>query len=741
MLKIHLDFETYSEADLTKIGAYAYASHPSTDVLCASFDIGGELLGWRPGDASPFKDDDPKEIEIHAWNSQFERLIWQHVMVKRYGWPELRLEQFICTATQARLYAASPSKLDAAGQFFDRPHKKDRKGHLHMLKMCRPATEREQLDWHGRAHSFAEYGCDADHTREEHEYSRKRAAKRCHHTRANIDRLHDYCDQDVLTEMDIAAILPPWHRDDLEIFWTHERINDHGMIVDVQFAEAATEYAEDEKAYFNQRIAEITKGAVTTPRQFQRIKEWALPRMCEAAVEMTEKYEDGVKKNTFDADTRSNLLAEQALDPDFLDWDVAEFIEILDAAGKSTISKYEAIRNRAVTVDGRQRVQGLYMLAGAAQSARFSSTGLQAHNMVRDVPKTALRMIKAFKRRNRQEVKQAVAEWADAKNAKLPDGARRTPAEPVHALGALVRPTITGCPHGDYDLIWCDWSSIEACALPWLTMDPRADNRLEMFRRGEDVYSHTASTLTGRKITKADDFDRQAFGKVPDLSLGYCGGTGALFSMAKNYGVQMDEATASRTVRAWREANPWAMDFGRALEEAATNALRHPGSGFSGGRIEYVYDPDALDGIGCLYAYLPSCRPIPYPGARLEAMRTAWGKNKLGITAYKGAWRPKQGAEDWPRVGVWYGLLSENATQATCADLLMVALVRCRKAGMAVCMHTHDEIVAETDAPERDGPRLEKLMITKPGWPGDDALPIRAEWGAGYRYKVKFEED
>lgn len=118
MIVIHLDFETYSEADLTRIGAYAYAAHPSTDVLCAGYQIGhGKVEMWTPGDPVP-RGLDGSNVEIHAWNSQFERLIWRHVMVPRYDWPELGLEQFICVSAQARSTASGPAKLDMAGQFF-----------------------------------------------------------------------------------------------------------------------------------------------------------------------------------------------------------------------------------------------------------------------------------------------------------------------------------------------------------------------------------------------------------------------------------------------------------------------------------------------------------------------------------------------------------------------------------------------------------------------------------------------
>lgn len=732
---VHHDKETYSEIDLTEVGAYKYARDASTDCLLTSGRVDGEreLRRWRPGDPYPYADIDPADIEIHAWNSQFERLIWRHVMVPVYGWPELELEQFVCVSAQARAMASGPAKLDTAGKFFNTGHRKDNKGHLHMLKMCRPATEREQLDY------LRKHPGDFE------------GAKRCHHTKANMDRLHAYCDPDVLTEEELAHLLPPWTQDLLEAFWRNERINDNGIVIDLEFAQAAAGYAGQEKAYFARRIIEITGGAVETPRQFQRIQKWAWPLMSDEARKVCEWYDNGEKKISFDADTRSNLLSEAAQDITWIAHDpyftstvggeeytdaelLTEFIELLDAAGKSTVSKYTTLANMALQDDeGNFRVHGVYMFAGASQSGRYSSIKLQAHNLVREVPDNTDALISAFKRNVEKDVQAEVKLWSEAKG-------RNGVAEPIHALGQLVRPTLIGCPDNRFDLVWGDWSSIEACGLPWLSLDPRADDRLALLRRGEDIYLKTASKLTGHTVTKEDKFERQAYGKVPELSLGYLGGVGAFLAMAKNYGVRLLESQIKKIVKDWREDNPWAMDFGEACVNAAMSAIRRPGAGFSAGRLNYVYDPDELDGIGALLCILPSKRVISYPGARIQIVSNPWGES-WGITAMKSAWQPKKGEpwEHWPRVTLWKGLLIENPTQAICAELLNLGLKRAEKAGLIVCAHTHDEIVIESEQPERDAKRLHDIMTQRPPWQGADAFPIRAEVEFGYRYKVPFK--
>lgn len=644
----HTDFETFSTCDLKSAGAYKYAQDPSTDCLLTSGLVGREarIRRWRPGDPYPYADIHPDDIEIHAWNSQFERLIWRHVMVPRYGWPKLALEQFVCVSAQARITAAGPAKLDIAGKFFNRRHKKDNKGHLHMLKMCRPATDAQQNTW--LKQQGGEWSLDEE--------------QRCHHTPEALDRLHDYCDQDVWTEVDVHDMLPPWQPDDLADFHLNERINDQGVVIDRDFAQAATRYAEEEKLYFANEIRRISGGAVETPRQFQRIQQWLLPLLSDEAQDVCKWYDNGVAKYSFDADTRANLLSEAASDLDWIAYDprdaemIVDFIEMMDAAGKSSIAKYQALCDRAIVDrDGNPRIHGLYVFAGASQSGRFSSSGIQAHNLVRAVPGNAKPLITAFKHGENTRIQEQVKAWGTSVGKASPQA--------VHALGQLIRPAFTGCPQGDFDLVWGDWSSIEACALPWLSLHPDAEDRLSLLRRGEDIYLKTASAILGRKITKEDKDERQSYGKVPELSLGYLGGAGAFKAMAKNYGVRLPEKKIIGIVKSWREDNPWATSFGMDCEKAAMAALRRKdGASFSAGRLEYWYNPDALDGIGCLYCVLPSKRAIPYPGARIQLVVPKWGGEHMGITAMKSAWHPKKGEpwENWPRVSLWKGLLIEN---------------------------------------------------------------------------------
>jgi DNA polymerase len=88
-VKLHLDFETRSRADLKKVGAAKYAADPTTEVLCFAYCIDDgpvKVCGpdEMPGDLRAALDD--PEVAIVAHNAAFEMAIINEIMVPRHGW-------------------------------------------------------------------------------------------------------------------------------------------------------------------------------------------------------------------------------------------------------------------------------------------------------------------------------------------------------------------------------------------------------------------------------------------------------------------------------------------------------------------------------------------------------------------------------------------------------------------------------------------------------------------------------
>jgi DNA polymerase bacteriophage-type len=150
------DYETYSTLNLGDVSAWRYAAHPETDVRCCAYARDKEPVQlWAPGDPVP-----PEFIEaaqnpdwlVGAFNDQFERLIEQHIMGPRYGWPLIPIERHRCSQAAA-LALALPAKLENVATALNLEQQKDRAGRDNMLKMSKPRKPRKGEDptktyWH-----------------------------------------------------------------------------------------------------------------------------------------------------------------------------------------------------------------------------------------------------------------------------------------------------------------------------------------------------------------------------------------------------------------------------------------------------------------------------------------------------------------------------------------------------------------------------------------------------------------
>lgn len=324
-------------------------------------------------------------------------------------------------------------------------------------------------------------------------------------------------------------------------------------------------------------------------------------------------------------------------------------------------------------------------------------------------------------------------------------------------LSMLLRPTFTASP--GKTLVWADFSNIEARVLPWLAASRGAEAKLAIFREVDrdktkpDVYIRTAGDLLGvdaqalwAAYVDAANAEheraysvRQSHGKVPELSLGFGGGLGALLAMATTYGVYLDERTAADMVVRWREANAWARSFwgkhnrneSTGLWGAACSALESPDTIRTAGRIAFVYDKGYLGGT--LFCALPCGRLLTYPSIKwawreVENKKTGKVEDRFQLVFLRG----------YGRSALWYGKFAENVTQAAAASVLRRTLKRIEFSDFAtwmpVVMHTHDEIVCEVDeALAEDAARtLYGLMVANDTW--DEGLPLAAEVSENWFY-------
>jgi len=347
MTIVYLDFESRSECDLPARGSYNYARHPSTQVLCMAYAIDdGDVELWTPD--QPF----PREIlshQIRAHNAAFERLILWYVLCPDLDLPEPALEQFYCTAAQARSNCA-PGSLEDVGRFAGASMKKDHKGAALVRKCCLPPFK---------------------------------------HTPDDLAALFEYCKQDVRAMRAISKSLRELSPDELADYHVNERINDRGVKVDVELCLAAMRYSEAERVEIEARVVELTEGAVTSVRS-PKMRQWVLERLGPEARKLARSKD----KDSIDKTVRANLLAME--NPDEVPPAVAEVIQCADDLWASSTAKFG--RLAALADDEDQRVRGAFVFAGGAATGRAASYGAQVHNFPRKSAKEPVELRHALVR-------------------------------------------------------------------------------------------------------------------------------------------------------------------------------------------------------------------------------------------------------------------------------------------------------------------------------------------------------
>lgn len=562
-----------------------------------------------------------------------------------------KLSQFYCTATQARANCA-PGSLEDVGRFAGASMRKDHRGKQLIRLLCIPRGDG----------TFNE-----DPTL--------------------MAEMVAYCEQDVKVMRAISKGLRDLSDQELSDYHINEQINDRGVLLDKPLADSAIRYASIELEEIERIVTEVTKGAITSVRS-PKMRQWVQDRVGPQALELMTLYVDGEKKMSIDKSVRANLLILAEENPDEVPPDVADVIQCADDLWASSVAKFNRLSKLADEED--HRVRGAFVFAGGSATGRASSYGAQVHNFTRRCAKEP------------DEVRQAMVRG----HAIVPKYGKRV----TDVLKGMLRPALI--PAKGMSLVVADWNAVEARLTPWLSNDKRAEEVLDVFRSGRDIYVREAAGIFNVSETEITS-DKRQIGKVAILSCGFGGGVGAFAAMGRNYGIILTESDAKRTVDAWRRANQWAVSYWQSLEEAYTRALRNKGREFSAGRVTYLYD-----GVHLWYA-LPSGRVLCYPFARLEPD---------GVTYAKASWKPAADATEWPRARLWKGLACENITQAVANDLLRHSLRHFDN----VVLHVHDEIVIETDKPNEVMQQMEAVMCTPPEWA--EGLPLSIEASVMTRY-------
>lgn len=757
--RLFLDTETFSGVDLKKVGAYAYAEHPTTEIMICTYAIDeGRVQTWDCTE-SPTMPRELRKALRHVSRKKAKivmanGLLFDRLVIREKWGIDLPVSQIEDTMIMAFRHAL-PGSLDMQCQVLgvDAEHAKDKAGKALIKRFCKPTPKTYKI---------------RRYTRETHPEEWAKFLR--------------YAALDIIAMREVYWRIPDWGntpKED-EILLIDQLINDRGFYVDVDLANAAIKAVQAHKEELKEEAWERFGGKLTG-NDF-------LPILRDIAPAFTIH---NAQKSTL------NDLLE---DPDFPDEGKA-LIEMRLGASSTASTKYNPLVN-GLSADGRRR--GCLQYGGAKRTLRWAGKGFQPQNLARgEYSDDHEGKIK------RREGESDVSFWV--RSHMLTNGINsllRGTAHWAYDISKLTASTVRGCiiPAKGKKFVVADYSNVEGRGLAWIAGEKTA---LMVFRAGRDIYCETAGKMFGLDpdYIKANRKDLRQIGKACELGLGYGGGVAAFLQFAKNLGLDLytmadvmkgtfpdhiwaaakrgyeyarineakrppkpgkkDERptyilpknvwlTCDAIKRMWREAHPKTVAFWAELEDAVLCAIRNPGKAYWAGanvrpdgrkalkivRTKAKHDPtfdeerDDPNAAGWwLKIELPSGRIMSYPGIALSVTTEIdedTGKKRTSTRIkYQGE---NQTTRQWGFQYTYGGKLTENIVQALCRDILAWSMPGVEAAGYEIVLSVHDELI--TEVPDTDDYTIEELcalMCDLPIWA--KGFPLAAEGDIMYRYR------
>lgn len=757
--RLFLDTETFSGVDLKKVGAYAYAEHPTTEIMICTYAIDeGRVQTWDCTESPKM----PRELRKALRQVSRKKakivmangLLFDRLVIREKWGIDLPVSQIEDTMIMAFRHAL-PGSLDMQCQVLgvDAEHAKDKAGKALIKRFCKPTPKTYKI---------------RRYTRETHPEEWAKFLR--------------YAALDIIAMREVYWRIPDWGntpKED-EILLIDQLINDRGFYVDVDLANAAIKAVQAHKEELKEEAWERFGGKLTG-NDF-------LPALRDLAPVFTIH---NAQKSTL------NDLLE---DPDFPD-EGKVLIEMRLGASSTASTKYNPLVN-GLSADGRRR--GCLQYGGAKRTLRWAGKGFQPQNLARgEYSDDHEGKIK------RREGESDVSFWV--RSHMLTNGINsllRGTAHWAYDISKLTASTVRGCiiPAKGKKFVVADYSNVEGRGLAWIAGEKTA---LMVFRAGRDIYCETAGKMFGLdpEYIKANRKDLRQIGKACELGLGYGGGVAAFLQFAKNLGLDLyamadvmkgtfpdhiwaaakrgyeyarineakrppkpgkkDERptyilpknvwlTCDAIKRMWREAHPKTVAFWAELEDAVLCAIRNPGKAYWAGanvrpdgkkalkivRTKAKHDPtfdeerDDPDAAGWwLKIELPSGRIMSYPGIALSVTTEIdedTGKKRTSTRIkYQGE---NQTTRQWGFQYTYGGKLTENIVQALCRDILAWSMPGVEAAGYEIVLSVHDELI--TEVPDTDDYTTEELcalMCDLPIWA--KGFPLAAEGDIMYRYR------
>lgn len=716
---LFLDLETFAETPIT-YGTHRYAEEAEILLAALAWDDGpvevldftvDALTCWSRVQGAIAQAD---RVVVH--NSHFDRTVLRHQGI------ELPAEKIDDTMVQALAHSL-PGSLDKLCAILSVPHDKakDAEGKKLIQLFCKPRPTNQKL---------------------------RRATRETHPD--DWAKFKAYAGNDIEAMREIRKRLPTWNfappapgANDLpferRVWELDQKINDRGVQIDLELANAAVRAAAAAQARLAKHIKAATNDEVASATQRARVLKYLQVNL---GLEI-----DDLKGGTIDM-----LLKDSDLPVE-----VREVLQNRSQAAATSPAKYKVLQ-RGVNRDGRLR--GTTQYCGAMRTGRWGGRLFQPQNLPRPgIGNLHDEELQELIDRGIEAMKAGVEDLVFDDLPPGPDDPERYPV--MEVITSAVRGAIVAKP--GHKLLVADLANIEGRMLSWLAGE---EWKLEAFRaydRGEgpDLYKVTAGIILGKDPYTVTGEERKVHGKVGDLACGFQGSVGAFAAMGAVYGVVLPEEEALRIVRGWRDRHPATRKLWYATDDAAKAAIGLPGEVFRAGKLAFRRDG------AWLRMRLPSGRYLCYPRPRMvggltvcevcigagyhlmdadpedefcdtvrrEPCEACGGVGHIDLgrvqITYEGV---DQYTRQWKRQKTYGGKLVENATQAASRDVFAWWMLRAEEAGYPVVLHVHDELLCEVpDTPEYTVEGLIACLGEGPEWA--QGLPLAAAGFSCYRYK------
>ena len=336
MRTLAIDIETYCEAELNKVGQYAYAQDPSFDILLFAYafdDDDVRVVDLAQGETIPDEVlralQDPDVLKT-AWNAAFER-----TCLSAYLGMPMPADQWACTMVHS-YYVGLPGSLEKAAKSLRLDIQKDSAGAALIRYFSKPCRATKSNG--GRTRNLPEHDLE------------------------RWEQFKAYCRRDVEVERAIRKKLEAVPVPDKErrLWAVDQKINDRGVAIDKDVIKQAIKLNET----LQERLiteAEILTG-LDNPNSVSQLKDWL-------------RQAEGLEIESLNKKAIPKVIAqaESAV--------TQRVLEIRQQLAKTSIKKYQAME-RALCPDGR--IRGLLQFYGANRTGRWAGRLVQVQNLPRN---------------------------------------------------------------------------------------------------------------------------------------------------------------------------------------------------------------------------------------------------------------------------------------------------------------------------------------------------------------------